>query len=653
MARSVIDEISIQNFKFFPNLEKPIKLDGKHLLLYGENGSGKSSIYWALYTLMECALKEKERDIKKYFRPSHGQSLTNIHLHSGTPEWVEPFISVKLKDGTEYLVSFADTEINKNEEAKKNNLASDFIHYRMLFRFYNFAHSETIDLFSLFLFDILPYLKFNPITYWRKNWDDSIDGTYETESANKIWEFVKNGPRKNAVNSKGKFRFPLKSEDQFVEYQGIVNSFKNNINELLTFINTQGNPILNDKLGYNIIFRLELKETPFVLKQQSFTPPKYEIFLRIPDYEGVVDGVKRPHSFLNEAKLTAIALAIRLSILQKRLAEANLRILVLDDLLISLDMSNREKVLTLILKEYLDKYQVLILTHDRVLFDYIMSQIKLHSKLGLWCFKEMYVGQNKTTEIKYPVIIDGESDYLAKAEKYFEAKDFTTSLMYLRKELEKLVVERLPDEFLTDISGKFKDLSLLWDLCVDRYQKLGHPVSDEIKRAFQLTKLTLLNPQAHHVLSYPVYRSELEKAFALIAEIKSNYPIPESKILISKGMILQFRHPIQNYTIDFELLSDFQIDGLNGSSSVLLPLCKVLTWQSGGNLYWNNRTNSIETNRNIENIKQRRDKLDKIKGNLKKDTVLAITDVMFIENTFIINGLWSLKEILDKSGVVI
>lgn len=41
-----INKISIENFKFF--LE-PFVLEpkGKHVLMYGENGSGKSSIYWA------------------------------------------------------------------------------------------------------------------------------------------------------------------------------------------------------------------------------------------------------------------------------------------------------------------------------------------------------------------------------------------------------------------------------------------------------------------------------------------------------------------------------------------------------------------------------------------------------------------------------
>ena len=58
-----IKSIQINNFKFF-QAEKPIEFNGSNLLLYGENGSGKSSIYWAFYTLFEASLKTKDDDIR-------------------------------------------------------------------------------------------------------------------------------------------------------------------------------------------------------------------------------------------------------------------------------------------------------------------------------------------------------------------------------------------------------------------------------------------------------------------------------------------------------------------------------------------------------------------------------------------------------------
>lgn len=46
-----LHEIELKNFKFFYD-SFTFPLDGKHIVLYGENGSGKSSIVWGLYTLM-------------------------------------------------------------------------------------------------------------------------------------------------------------------------------------------------------------------------------------------------------------------------------------------------------------------------------------------------------------------------------------------------------------------------------------------------------------------------------------------------------------------------------------------------------------------------------------------------------------------------
>jgi len=47
---SKINKLILENFKFF-NGKEEFNFEGKNVLIYGENGSGKSSIYWALYTL--------------------------------------------------------------------------------------------------------------------------------------------------------------------------------------------------------------------------------------------------------------------------------------------------------------------------------------------------------------------------------------------------------------------------------------------------------------------------------------------------------------------------------------------------------------------------------------------------------------------------
>ena len=151
-----IDKIENQKFKFFSKIIKPIEINGKHMLLYGENGSGKSSIYWALYTLLEAANKEDVEDIKKYFDPASDEKLLNINLEQGLPDTPEAYVKIKFLDSTEFNVSFNDTAINRNTDAKESNYSSDFINYRHLLNLYNFAHSEEIDIFHFFTYAVLP-----------------------------------------------------------------------------------------------------------------------------------------------------------------------------------------------------------------------------------------------------------------------------------------------------------------------------------------------------------------------------------------------------------------------------------------------------------------------------------------------------------------
>jgi hypothetical protein len=72
-----------------------------------------------------------------------------------------------------------------------------------------------------------------------------------------------------------------------------------------------------------------------------------------------LDGhtVTKPQSFLNEAKLTQLALSVRFAASLVNLHESDLKLLVLDDLLVSLDMSNRMQVVDILLSETFAGYQ--------------------------------------------------------------------------------------------------------------------------------------------------------------------------------------------------------------------------------------------------------------------------------------------------------
>jgi hypothetical protein len=656
---SRIKSIHINNFKFFD--ERPsidLGETGKHLLLFGENGSGKSSFYWALYTLFECAVKHDKTEIEKYFKHADeppNESLINIHSEkkieaNGTVHY-NSFIKVETTDEAlaSFEVSLLNTSISGNADAIEVNQASDFINYKVLFKFQDFWNGRPIDLAKIFEGYVLPYVRFEEFSLWR-------DGTLQPKnSAIEMWREIQIGP--------GKFTKPngdviqvYKNSKENKQFEKFAKHFDDKFKDLIDFINANA-PAMLKRLGYDIDFELKYHEHSHKKGDSKYEWELFKIDLKITSYLGKVVNIYRPQSFLNEAKITAIAIAIRLTILKKRVNEEVpyvLKFIVFDDVMISLDMNNRDKFIDFVLdktNKFTEDYQLLFLTHDKNLYDFVINKIKQWDSLSNWVFKEMYVGKDADSNKEYPIIIDSDLTLIDKAQKYFVARDYTACSIYLRKELERIVVERLPIELKSKVNEKFIPLETLWDRMVERYNILGKEITANIRKAFSESKLHILNPQAHfQSLSLPVYKNELDKVFQLIREIESNYPIPSKTLLINKETILLFSfvNDSHNYSIRFELLTDFYTDKLGSTIQVYYPKCKVLTWRYNGQEFWNFHTNQVEVlpkAMEFNNIQQL--------VSLMEKQPLGITKENFVNLTTIENNIWTLRDILDKANITL
>lgn len=516
-----ITEIQLNNFKFFSDNSAPINVDGKHLLIYGENGSGKSSIFWGLYTLLECAHKEDD-DIKKYFKKDDKDTLINIYATPDANNNCNSFVSIKLDDGSIFKISLTDTAIKSDLEAKKSNYVTDFINYKFIAKTHDFKHSDEINLFPMFERFILPYVKFSPVKYWKKKRDGSFK-ELETENANEIWNFVKNGPLKNLVAISGKARYPYRKEVQFIDYSNMVFGFQNELRQLLTYINTEGNPILNTYFDANVTYNLTLEIAPttqkysFYLTQQRFHPPVYKILLTVPTYYGFQNAINRPHSFLNEAKLTGIGLALRLAVLKKRADDAKIKALVLDDLLISLDMIHREKMIELITGTYANDYQVIYFTHDINLFELMKSTIRRRGSESEWKYYEIYEDNQSGQSIPF---ITESITLLERAKKYLRRlpPELEASANSMRKAAEKFCKEFVPRQHQFDRNYNKKDLNGLIAAALTE----AHAQSLNLRLFNQLDgyRQTLFNPGSHYNTSnLPLFVPELQNAILTLENL--------------------------------------------------------------------------------------------------------------------------------------
>jgi len=318
-------------------------------------------------------------------------------------------------------------------------------------------------------------------------------------------------------------------------------------------------------------------------------------------------------------------------------------------------MNNRDKLMDYLLNpenKFTADYQLLFLTHDKSFFDFVAHKIKKWDNIKHWELKEMYTGIDDDKNIEFPILINSDLEFIDKARKYYDARDFTAAAIYIRKELEKTVNERLPDELVYKADGSFLSLQTLWGNLCQRYSILKKPISKEVQDLFSQTKLMVLNPQAHFQrLSQPLYKIELDNAFELIEDLKTNYRIPKQTILLVKGTVLEFIHPTVNYTFKCELISDFYIDGFEGETEIVYPKTKVLNFRFNDVDFYvpglKKELNEVE----VHTCKLRTDRLHIVLKNLKKDTVLHINNEMFIRNTTIKESIWILKEIMDKAGI--
>ena len=143
------------------------------------------------------------------------------------------------------------------------------------------------------------------------------------------------------------------------------------------------------------------------------------------------EDIRAHHRFLNEAKLSAIALAIYFAgfLLQP---ESDLKILALDDVLIGLDMSNRLPVLD-ILKEYFPNHQIFLTTYDKAWYEIAKQRT---SRGGKWKAVEFYFSQ--TGEYEMPIYVEDKA-YLEKTREYLDANDYKACAIYVRTAFEATI----------------------------------------------------------------------------------------------------------------------------------------------------------------------------------------------------------------------
>ena len=230
--------------------------------------------------------------------------------------------------------------------------------------------------------------------------------------------------------------------------------------------------------------------------------------------------VQRPQSYLNEARLSAIAIAIRLAILKERYIEQAPRIMVLDDLLLSLDLGNRSSLLKVLMKKYAHLYQLIIMTHDRVFFDCVLNHLSEYDQKENWKILEMY--ETKDGNKKVPSVVSYQSP-LSKAYMYFKGNncpiDYNACGNNQRQALEEIFKKQFAAYSLRNENGELVQTNglMIADCIVkakEMYSKIGFDTA--ILDELDIHRKQSLNPTSHHNPQSNFYKSEIERTFEII-----------------------------------------------------------------------------------------------------------------------------------------
>ena len=482
-----IQSVEITNYKAFLGTHK-INMGGKNVFIYGENGSGKSSLYYALKDFFQSSIEDIDLStLENIFVPSAkaGKTAINVTFKPNSHGQNKPK-SYSWNSAANDTRDPADTSIRDGNKLKS------FITYKHMLAIHHLKKDEAINLFDLLVKGVLKHFKF------------SLTGGKEL---GELWaEIEEITTRKTGME----YKEPKKKAD----LNAAVKTFNVAFGEL--FKTDSPENILNhakpihEKFNHNI--ELDLRYSQVRPSSDYFALEGAEVYVDL-KYAG--KPVTKPHLLLNEARLSAIAISIYLGMNKRHVQGIPCKVLFLDDIFIGLDISNRLPLLNILETEFPD-YQVFITTYDKPWFEYARGFLEGQAA---WKCMEFY-GQLCQDGTEVPIIFD-DQDLIAKAENHLQQCDYKAAAVYTRSAFEKLVRNYCEKkQKKVAFKSKLKDYTSenFWDAAK------GDVPAESITAIEQYRSL-VLNAFSHYNTEKHEIKTELTNAIQAVKVLKTAFQI--------------------------------------------------------------------------------------------------------------------------------
>jgi hypothetical protein len=493
-----IKKVEIKDYKAFYGMNE-FNVEGKNLFIYGDNGSGKSSLYYALKDFFQSSIETLSYDETENFFLTEAQKGKGFIKVTFNPDrsGANTDKTYTVRKATKDTYAAGDTSIRDAVKLKS------FLTYKHLLFIHYIKKENEIDLFDILVKGVLKHFKSVAITGKKEMgelWDDvEVAIGKETSQAFNI-----TAKKKEVDEAIDKFNSAFKKLFD-----------RNSIENIMSF----AQPIL-DKFGHNI--EIELNYTQARPNNAYNAIERNHVRAKV-KYLG--KEIPKPHIFLNEARLSAIAISIYLGMVKRHVQGIPCKVLFLDDIFIGLDISNRLPLLDILNTDFTD-YQVFITTYDKPWYEFVRTNYL--NRNNKWKCFEIYAGRSKkgfTIPVVKEIKGQGNNDHLTyfiqTAEDYHNKGDNKAAGVYLRSAFEALLKQfcwnKVTVKFVTEQSKLKADE--FWNATKSHNHATGltQNTKNEIDRLLPL----VLNPLNHNSINKHEHANEIGRTINILKTLRT------------------------------------------------------------------------------------------------------------------------------------
>jgi len=365
---------------------------------------------------------------------------------------------------------------------------------------------------------------------------------YDNKKENKAFEIQINGEDYKSFSIKNYQLFMIQIDElcttNKIQFNKFLEKFDFSIESISNFCSENYSEIeTNINLKLESVFRE--KDIKITIDAED------DFYIKVEDTLRGIESKKEINKYFNEAKINLILLLLLFESIKKAQDNNKKRILVLDDFITSLDMSNRTFLMKYILENF-EEFQIVIFTHNIYFYNLIMYLVNdIYKQKNKWQYANLYEIDNH-----HKLYINNNLIELSKLRKqiYGQNPNYSTIGNQLRQKFERLLYEFSKilmiggveeSNKILEILDKIENIYLYREEYIDEKNKKKIRYKNSNNLVFEIEKLIIDDSSIDNIkdkiIEYKKVDTFLPEILKIIRELKlyqkiSMHPLSHGRI---------------------------------------------------------------------------------------------------------------------------